>query len=369
MRFQLRSGVTLVEVLTSIVVAVIGVAGVLVLIPFGVRQAKIGLDLDSSTTVAENAVAMFEVSGYGQFSFCGGDECLPWIDATATPSSLLSRDGNVASCYWIDPYAPDMLNFQAIGSLDIGVFNAGDTSSGGVPYRPRVTRLMDFTSAAATPTAIGNALANRLFQTTDDVEFAFETSQDGNIIDELSPPQPILDIDPSLADTMDNDGDGAIDETDELAVRRQSLGSVSWSAVAVPRRNLGNVNLGAVEGFDFHVLVYRDRDTTSQMPLALVTAGPTTINGVGTVTLGADISIENDQWIMLVNFVGTATSQPQVGFFRVIGSDETNDRITIDGPTFSLPAGQNTYAIALPGVVNVYKRQIELEATSSFSSQ
>ncbi len=41
-----RNGVTIVEVLTSIVVAVIGVAGVLVLIPFAVRQASVGLDLE-----------------------------------------------------------------------------------------------------------------------------------------------------------------------------------------------------------------------------------------------------------------------------------------------------------------------------------
>ena len=41
---HLREGISIIEVLTSIVVAMIGVFGVMILIPFAVKQAKTGLD-------------------------------------------------------------------------------------------------------------------------------------------------------------------------------------------------------------------------------------------------------------------------------------------------------------------------------------
>ena len=80
-----RRGVTIVEVLTLIVVAVIGVAGVLVLIPFAIRQASVGLDLDESTVMAENAMARFEIEGFNRVLNYNGEEVLPWIVVPQNP--------------------------------------------------------------------------------------------------------------------------------------------------------------------------------------------------------------------------------------------------------------------------------------------
>jgi hypothetical protein len=63
-RFSRRDGLTIVEVLTSIVVAMIGVFGVMVLIPFAVKQAQRGLDNDTAVIVANNAYSQFEAGGY-----------------------------------------------------------------------------------------------------------------------------------------------------------------------------------------------------------------------------------------------------------------------------------------------------------------
>ena len=41
-----RAGVSVIEVLTSMIVAAIGVAGVLVLIPFAVSQSQLGIEKD-----------------------------------------------------------------------------------------------------------------------------------------------------------------------------------------------------------------------------------------------------------------------------------------------------------------------------------
>ena len=59
-----RSGITLIEVITSILVAVIGVFGVMVMIPFGVSQAEHGLRQEEASALARNAVSDFEIRGF-----------------------------------------------------------------------------------------------------------------------------------------------------------------------------------------------------------------------------------------------------------------------------------------------------------------
>ena len=61
-----RRGVTVIEVLTSMIVAAIGVFGVMVLIPFSVQQAQIGLDNDAAAVVAENAYQDLQIYGFTQ---------------------------------------------------------------------------------------------------------------------------------------------------------------------------------------------------------------------------------------------------------------------------------------------------------------
>ena len=380
-----RSGVTLIEVLTSIIVAVIGVAGVLILIPFGIRQAEIGLSLDDSTTMAENVLARFEIEGYGRVSSFRGAPCMPWIDAFAGGAQyLIPRDANLASCYWIDPISPANFNqaninglFNPVGAVDVNVFQTGDANSGladpstglmdRVDYQPRFVQLanlidpIDFTNTPETANAIGAAFARRMMVTTDDLQFAFERDPNNPDIeiDELEPPRPFFD---RAGDTL---------------LRRQSRGETTCSLVAVPQ---GGTSVGGVvEGFDFYVLVYRDRDFTAQMPYTEVVApsgADFVVQSTGTITLNAAIDIENDQWIMLITF--DTQQRPQVGFFRVIGSDPVRSLVTIDGPLeFTIPQTPNvdtgvahkTYAIALPNVVSVYKRRLELETTETFDVQ
>ena len=59
-----RSGISIIEVMTAVVVAMIGVFGTMVLIPFAVRQAQTGLDLDDARNLAVNSRATFEVMGF-----------------------------------------------------------------------------------------------------------------------------------------------------------------------------------------------------------------------------------------------------------------------------------------------------------------
>ena len=68
---KLRHGVTVIEVLTSMLVALIGVFGVLILIPFSVQQAQIGLDQDAAAVLADNAFEDLQIYGFTQVSTDG----------------------------------------------------------------------------------------------------------------------------------------------------------------------------------------------------------------------------------------------------------------------------------------------------------
>ena len=416
-----RSGVTIVEVLTSIIVAVIGVAGVLVLIPFGIRQAQVGLDLQDSTTVAENAAQEFQIRGYGKLGRYQGERAMPWIEVArgglanqATPPSdgsgfnllrMTSDPMDPIGWYLIDPLwlnsqvdpsnannlypyqetVEAMFHYVGTDSADSdaffdGVPNMTDPALFDQPPGfPRYAQLVDLTDPFDDPTAdppvvnpMSLGMADRIFRSRDNIQFAVETipdghgGQSGGELDELLPPAPYLDV--------------AADGTTPL--RRQFEGDISWSAVAVPKRSPGNVDLLSVggdgqriEGFDFYVMVFKDRsfdDPTSfaddRDPRFIFTTldttlGPTSIFGTGTITLdAAGVDIRNDDWVMLLNF--DTRGQSQVGFYRVIGSYE--NAITIDGSDFVVNDGfrSQTFVIYLPRVVNVFKRQLIIERES-----
>jgi len=63
-----QSGITIIEVLTSILVAVIGVFGVMVMIPFGVSQAEHGLRQEEASALALNAVSDFKIRNFADSS-------------------------------------------------------------------------------------------------------------------------------------------------------------------------------------------------------------------------------------------------------------------------------------------------------------
>ena len=58
-----RRGITILEVITAILVAVIGVFGVVAIIPFAVRQTEIGLNQEDSINAARNIQQRFETMG------------------------------------------------------------------------------------------------------------------------------------------------------------------------------------------------------------------------------------------------------------------------------------------------------------------
>jgi len=410
-----RSGVTIIEVLTSILIAVIGVAGVLVLIPFGIRQAQTGLDLREATAVAENAAQEFQMRGYAQLRTIGGKRVLPWIgldrelirnnlEASLTyvalahdPSPPPPSSNFPVGWYFIDPLwlstlanpatgypsietLEQMFRFVGTDPSDEAAFLSGIPADGLPPAFPRYVHLLDPIPSVPTIAPISLGVAARMFQSRDDLQFAVETDPiTGAEISEFSPPRPYLDLDAG-----------------GVPMRRQFQGDITWSAVAVPKRKVSEVNLLGnqglrTEGFDFHVLVFKNRSLQNpagpipnqdEDPRFLYTtlsstpnANPNQIFSTAAITLdvapGA-INIRSGSWVMLINY--DLNRQAQVGFYRVLGSVPDEQLITIDGSDFTindeLPDGSanrsKTFVIFFPEVVSVFKKQLILESESTF---
>ena len=331
------------------------------------------------------------------------------------------------------PLSHGQSTFQEFGGVNIDfsevVFQGGDFPNNVPPFLPIYANLLDksapfipeFLTEPAqpifVPNTISQALATKLFVSGDNLQFASDTDQNGFEIGKLDPPRPFIDVDFSrLNDGEDNDGDGTADNSGEEFLRRQIQGDITWSAVAIPRRIAGDVDLFSAgnnglipEGFDFHILVYKNRsfedpsnfsspESDPRNLVARVHARPPVnpnantcekINANGdSITLNVldvdvdqpgiqiipDTTIRNDEWLMLINY--DLNGAAQVGFFRVVGSlTRANElpQLLIDGPSFILHDTVDngsgtiqlnrtaTYAIYLKDVVNVYKRQLRLD--------
>ena len=359
---DLRHGISVVEVLSAMVVALIGVFGVMVLIPFSVQQAQSGLDKDEAATVGRNAFAQFEIEGFRfvQPIQVGQNEVLATRIANNNndpndPAVLIGVNPGVAV---IDPLSKQ--SNEAPLFCGFNTFNLLDTNN--VP--------------------LTLAAARKMCRSTDDLQFQVAADNPPAGVDQaLLPPQQIFDVTATGSDA-----------------RRQSLGRISWNAVLVPvKTDYANQPSGGTPGLTFrmHVLVHKDRDldrdgTLVDYPAANITspAVPTTLYGGGTVQVDSWLTnpsavkpinepnkVRRDDWVMLRNERNTeAGYQDEVGFYRVTGVTENGNTLTLDGPDFTLRPGTKLHHLVVSRdgqrsgkVINVYERTMRWERKSNWN--
>ncbi|MEL7497569.1 MAG: hypothetical protein AAFN77_08160 [Planctomycetota bacterium] len=356
-----RAGLSIIEVLTSIIVAMIGVFGIMVLIPFSIKQSQSGLDRDAATVLARNAMAKFEIQGYRDPN--------NWLEAGNT-----RVDPTAPQMYMLDPlYVAENANtYTAFPYLTIGAYP--------VDYEIDSASVVD--SAGNTMT-LGDA--RRMFIGGDELSLLTPN-------DELN--GPVQQLDASSVAAVGN-------------VRRQFGGSLSWAVLQVPYKSLVT-DVGAAWSYRSYVIVYKRRAVDVADPeMAMFTAqirhtggAPLTPTGLAspvgavyldtTPTLPDEYSLAKDSWVMLINKRDTAGTPPavepgfedQVGFYRVVNYDIDEvpgarklQSITLDGPDFDFgdpsdtanwnPAG--TYLIHLKDVIAVYERSIVPERPSNWN--
>lgn len=395
-----RRGVSIIEVLTSLAVATIGVFGVMVMIPFAIKQSQNGLDLDRSSTVAQNAIEDLEIFGVLTANPAGEAANLTVIDPiTNLPFAL---DFAAPTVVFLDPvrladtpafpggeptFFPQLANLTTI--LPSSEIILGDTST-----FPDALRIASATLNNPNGALFSKIEADRIFRTRDDVVVG-KTNFLGVETEDVDPPQQYYNLSPL-----------------GTPITRQSEGRISWAALMVPND---------LNSFRTHVLTYSSRSTLPNDVAAVsfvaevrrgTEANPTlgktglevsirSIPIVGVYDL--ESAVRKDDWVMLINqrpapvSAGSEVSATsgtgrvysaapagfniQVAFCRIVSIDNASQSLIVDGESFDFynedvagpsfgppgpapnlqPYSSDTYVVHLPNVRNVFERTLSVE--------
>ncbi len=398
-----RDGISIIEVLTSMAVATIGVFGVMVMIPFAVQQSQIGLDNDAANTLGRNVIEELLVGGTMRTtrSMVIGtdvDEVLPGMVFDAGSGLFNYNLDRIGETFAGAFNFPGVIHFDPIGYTADPGFTEFTIDPGGDDIRilsANGTRLNHIDINGNGMVDAGERLplpireASRLCRSRD--EMFYETETDG--VEEIAPPQPLFDF-----------GDGN-------EVKRQFSGRISWSAFLVPEKS-PVLTTSPVSRFRSHTLVYRDRfiDPDPSKRVSFRTAVPfnpeqsarcydyyiTDMSGTGFIPSVSQITfasnvIDTDElirgdWVMLVNRIPEPTVagipvngvvraaddgyRTQIMFAKVNRVNENN--VSVEGGSFDfVPSGTTgvgsgtpsteTYMVHLKDVVNVYERSMSVE--------
>jgi hypothetical protein len=405
-----RRGISLFEVLISILVASIGVFGVLVLIPFAIRNAQLGIDREFGINSAKNFNSDFQAYGYQNTAGWHDDTAdvqvtAPVAPAVAQPAPLATPNNIQGGWpYVIDPtwaISNDLSALAAYGQFP---------SVGGLPAdfpRLNIANLMQ--PGTATPMNIPFARRMTL-------------QPDGLVFD-----PPLRELEAPRQKYFAVEGDPV--------AKRQLEGRYASMAFVVPDDDFGRQ-------YRMYTMVRRQEDRISERVFEIIDPDPLLINqapanmrilrldtgapgrqmeqiGLGggdfrlseitpvnpAVTDGDQIRA-ND-WLMLISYQRTAAIEPtfddiQISFYRVVhasrtspdpdagivvpqganrgGGAERTFNVTVQGPDFDLYRDWNsridgqrteapTYAILLPGVLTVYERTFRTEPASTWQNQ
>ena len=260
-----RAGVTVIEVLTSMIVAAIGVAGVLVLIPFAVSQSQLGIEKDTADIVGRNAYEELRIQGY---TTVNTDGTLPWfggsvptrVDDQGTPGDLTDDeivvDGTLlgtppfpgavtASVFTpgvvhIDPLAVAAASVERTDVPPVLVDNVGFPALDSEPnpdflskYLPNPLKIPvatllrptgDIAAVAGVRLELDLAEARRLVQSDDDLIVGTQDFR-GIEVDDVVGPQSVFNV--SVGGSL---------------AGRQFNGEFTWSALMVPSKNPSVIN-------------------------------------------------------------------------------------------------------------------------------
>ncbi len=256
-----RGGLSVIEVLTAIVVALIGLSGVLIMIPFAVSQAEIGMDTEKAVNLARNATEELVVRRVLETPPVVTSDPVTGGPVPPPPAWIL-QTGAVARCYCLDPAG-------VADRFESGLRNAMPPSSGVFPFidpaaellirnslapplpgtinatagiknhdqtvlvqRASVADLASLNAAVPFVAPVRRSLANDLVGWHDDLQSRAMTEAEfadtvtfnaGNqyLSRDLALPIPQMDTSVSTAGVR-------------MEARMQSLGEVSWAVVTCP---------------------------------------------------------------------------------------------------------------------------------------
>ena len=416
-RNQNRDGISIIEVLTSMAVATIGVFGVMVMIPFAVKQSQSGLDNDAANALGRNAIEEIQVQGLLEVTEnnTSGDfftrlMILAEQDGGGGPPPFYQNcsTGNVAGTVdFTNERATGLFHFDPIGVADgLDSFLLTDAANGDIEiYSATASRNVAISATLPAGGVFTVREASRMCRSRDEL---FHDADENNQV-EVSPPQPLFDL------------------SGTAQVKRQFSGRSSWSAFMVPEKDPFLAS-GPINRLRSYVVVYRDRErfmaaTVPPPPIQIsnrdLSTGPGTIYdyyqtdmaGTGFVAEVSQITFDpadtarpdtdgdgvadnidtselrRGDWVMLVNRLPEPTAgsiPPSNGGFRAAGDGYreqimfarvnrvSGNSVTVEGGSFDFvaagipaPSGglasSQTFMVHIKNAVNVFERSVSVE--------
>jgi hypothetical protein len=370
-----RRGITLLEVLISMFVLLVGLLGVASLIPVGKFEMQRGAKIDRAGACGRAAMRDIKVQRIMN----------PTSWALANASGARVNDPPGSSLFNFDATTSTYnANFRAFAIDPLGVGDgdpSGTTSLGSsfpwpgnattAPAPPLLPRLTLGPGPAGFSAPARVALADSLFRCQDDLAFDVPTDED-------QLPMQLL----------------------QGGARRLSQGDYSWLMTVVPDMMLAQAGNATEVPHRVSVAVFYKRILARPADgvaaegerLAKVDTsapagtGELTLTTAGVTALTADPSKHLDiakpgQWLMIAGFVNVdhdndSSTAPisiwNYHWFRVIsaadivpsGSNYTR-AVTLAGPDWTVPIG-NVTVYLFDGIVNVYEQTLKLETESMY---
>lgn len=340
-----RQGLTILEVLMAVGVAIIGLFGVWALIPIAGQRAERAILEDDKAALGRSAFRDFEVRGMNQPQTWLRPSGVPVYNETtfANPPHI---NRNTSFC--IDPlFVAEVVNFGTPAESDR--FPSAAAFKDPATIVPIDMQRLTLRSRAGGP-ALSPALASAIFQSYDDIEVH---TQD----DETLPPLQ------------------AYSETN--AIKKRLAGRrLSWMATLVPQ-NLALADTGATDTYLLSIVVFYKRNVAD--PIDEQEGVFEVSNSFGGGYGGGDIEIasgdtglKRNHWVML------AQAGPQGGrflWYRVVSVDLDDTTDPANPVTYATLEGRDwndapaTQCVVVKNVVAVFEKSIRLETSSIWKSR
>lgn len=357
-----RHGISLVEVMVSMIVALIGVFGVFVLIPFAVRQVEIAMNVEAAQTLARNGMSSFDTAGFQDTSRWAYPETdmltAPFYQPVPTLPAYTPPGPPTRQVFCIDPWGWTLHglvpgNDPGDAALVRPAFARVPYVSGAWAWPIFFPRLSLFDRGIpGTPDVFTRGMARRMFSGHDDL----------------------------ITQAPTDDFSGPTQSFFQPFGGRQFAGRLTWRMFVVQdnrsegyARFYAAVSLARNPDTTDRVFGYTAEPAASPPPPGPLTGGGDVILFERTLPPNPN-TIRRGQWLMLVEGTPLPLATPpfevkDIAFYRVLEADfdGTNHIITLQGNDYHAEAGSEVYFVLLPDVISVYERTMKYESSSNWN--
>jgi len=352
-----RRGISLLEVLMSIFIIMIGILGVASLLPLATHLANRGTTADRAAIAGKEALRQFAIREMNNPD--------NWLQSDGTPFSLATQLDTNNPPVANKPLQPGGPKAYCLDPRLIARNNAASAFPVGAGVAmPRITLRNRSGGAAGGGVAMGTLAADDVFMLQDDLEYALPD-------DTIQPPVQIAFGDDNGTPTNPND--------DPSRIKRFFAGDFSWLATLVREAGGDRYTLSVVVLRGRHNPAAADEITipagSVAMPGGGIGGGEITIDFSSAGLSAAQLAQANEnlapgRWVLLA---GQESSGAVRAFrwYRILHLSDVDTttspatrHVTLAGRDWDVALLGTPQVTILPGVVAAYERTVRLETST-----